>query len=366
MKRLFTALVSCLLTASVLETAGLFIFKNQYNWNHRYSFITTDSFRIIDERLWTYRPNSTIKVAAVYGFPFGTPWVEYDCEFQTNRFGLIQTNPIELDSYDLLVLGDSFTEGQGGCPWLTTETTRSQGLRIINGGLQSTGIAAFANLERYLSAQVDIKSLLVIAISDDFIRKTPSSAWIEKGTPCLIHRKCNNTNYWWSIDSDVRTDHLEKMGRSRIVQRYEAQDVRGKFEAILDQVAWRSFTGRLLAAYYEIVGDLTGSSENLHQLQGRFEPNIKALQFLKRKYPNMRLILVPQRDELGLFGGRNQNTRRVEERLDALVIDYERCELLPDDFMYIDGHPNEQGYRKLRDCAFGDTHAERPGSPQHG
>ena len=196
MHKLVKALFMLLITTFLFEGAGLFIYRNQYNWNHRYQFAAKDSFRILKEGLWSYQPTELIRTAAVYGFPFGTLWVEYECSFQTSRFGLIQAHSQELKAYDLVVLGDSFTEGQGGCPWLTAEATKDLDISVINGGLQGAGISAFADLDRYLSARVEIGNVLVIAISNDFFRSTDSE-WIEEGRPCLVQGVCDDGNSWW-------------------------------------------------------------------------------------------------------------------------------------------------------------------------
>src|SRR4029077_17526377 len=61
--------------------------------------------------IFTYVPNSEIRDVA--GFFSGDDFkIEYDYRFRTNNFGLVQDTDIAPDRESLLLLGDSFTEGQ--------------------------------------------------------------------------------------------------------------------------------------------------------------------------------------------------------------------------------------------------------------
>src|SRR4051812_17947608 len=109
------------ITITMIELAGLWIGNNGYFWENRQLFVSLDAMRPIGHAgLWTYRPNDTVVSAATYRLSSMEAWVEYRCTLRTNRFGLTDTN-VDLDTaaVDFLVLGDSFLEGQGGCPWLT-------------------------------------------------------------------------------------------------------------------------------------------------------------------------------------------------------------------------------------------------------
>lgn len=340
-----------LITLLLWEFFGLFIFKNQYNWRHRYQFCTRDARRQIDDGLWTYRPNAHLNLAAVYGFPFGSPWLEYNCELETNQFGLTKTNSSRRDSYDLLVLGDSFTEGQGGCPWLTTESTANLGFSVLNGGLHGTGLVEFANMEGYLAARTEIRDVLILAISNDFFR-APDSSWIEKAKPCLVGGLCDERNLWWSFDGEFTRANLERVGRDRVAQRYEADAPSAKLLSLSEQLAWHSMSARLISTYIRLGVKRVASQSKNEENEAKFESNMAALQSLREKFPHLRLVLIPQRDEVGLLGGKNRKTRLVESRLGADNIPYERCELSTSDFMFIDGHPNRKGYDKLWRCAF--------------
>lgn len=44
-------------------------------------------------------------------------WVEFDCRIRSNNLGLLQNDDVLPGKPTTIVFGDSFTSGQGGCPW---------------------------------------------------------------------------------------------------------------------------------------------------------------------------------------------------------------------------------------------------------
>ena len=102
--------------------------------------------------------------------------VEYDYWFHTNNYGLVQDFDVAPTRRSILLLGDSFMEGQGAEPWFRQLAEHADTLpyQIINGGLFGTGFEQFGKLERYLSEEkkVQIRKLIVVFISDDYVRQS--------------------------------------------------------------------------------------------------------------------------------------------------------------------------------------------------
>jgi hypothetical protein len=71
---------------------------------------------------------------------------------------------------------------------------------------------------------------------------------------------------------------------------------------------------------------------------------------LKRRFPGMKVILVPQRDEVGFLGVENWDTKFVKAFLVQQGFDWQFCKIGMGDYMPIDGHPNGSGYEKLLAC----------------
>jgi hypothetical protein len=124
------------------------------------------------EDIFTYSPNKEIRNVAAF-FSDDSFKVEYDYRFHTNNYGLVQAGDIVPERKSFLLLGDSFTEGQGAEPWfqLVSPAIGQLGYQPVNGGVLGTGFQQWLKLDRYLAAKnIQIGKLLVVFISDDFHR----------------------------------------------------------------------------------------------------------------------------------------------------------------------------------------------------
>ena len=332
-----------LTTLVLIELVGALLGDNGYYWESRLLFISKDRLRSLGEDLWTYSPDSEVRYAATYHLSEHLSWVEYDCKFQTNAFGLIDTNfdPASRKA-DVLVVGDSFTEGHGGCPWLTRATLAKDAPTVINGGLQGTGIQSFERLEGWLASQVTIDGLVVVAISNDF-KRMPSD-FAGNRNECSVRGICEESDGWWGIDTELNADDLMLLADSRFRKLHRPRDMQ------LESLGrYYSSLYRLYRRYDHLITDAE-AAELLAAANKRFEDNFAALERLRERHPRMRLLLVPQRDEVGPLGIENADTQFVRSYLDARNIQYSICNLSIHDYMQIDGHPNKVGYNKLFDC----------------
>jgi hypothetical protein len=113
-----------------------------------------------------------------------------------------------------------------------------------------------------------------------------------------------------------------------------------------------SFTYRLFSQYKAVFAKSERPPETPEQLASSplIQGNFAALNTLRGRYPHLQLILIPQRDEVGLLGTPNLDTQVVKQRLTQEQIPYTQCDLTSSDYMPIDGHPNQQGYQKILAC----------------
>ena len=237
-------LIACLTILGIEVIGNLFFLNNSYFWNHRYLFISKGAYRHIDSGLFTYQPDMNVVSAAVYGLPSSSYfWLEYKCQFKTNEQGLISTGLPELGKPTILVLGDSFTEGHGGCPWLTENRKSHFKANYINGGLQGTGIEQFKNLYDHLKREgVQIDSVIMIAISNDFFR-FPSADWIKFNARCLEKLRCGRNNLWWG-STNFDTDALIQASKERVERKFFGWTLGQKTGFIIQKfsVTWRFLT----------------------------------------------------------------------------------------------------------------------------
>jgi len=267
--------------------------------------------------------------------------------------GLTQTNYTDQKQVDFLVLGDSFTEGLGGCPWLTKENLAKEKVRatVINGGLQGGGIANFELLARWLEPQVKIDNLIIVAISNDFKRGLIANAWKNHDT-CLKEGQCSDNpeeDYVWGFDPKATDEQILEMGR----RRFAFASSNHKLGTTLHNwLHYYSFTYRLFSQYKAAFAKSERPTETPEQLASSplIQGNFAALNALRSRYPNLQLILIPQRDEVGILGTPNLDTQVVKQRLTQEQIPYTKCDLTSADYMQIDGHPNQQGYQKILAC----------------
>lgn len=138
--------------------------------------LSSPTFRFDSQGAVRYVENQTIRTAMVSG-----DHIVFDVRFHTNDLGLI-------DHEDYLVpterrdgapryafVGDSFTAGfHGGTAWVPALRDRARkanpSLEIYNLGVSGTGFEHFLRLLESVSTQVDFSDIVILAISDDFLR----------------------------------------------------------------------------------------------------------------------------------------------------------------------------------------------------
>ena len=329
------------ITIAGLELLGSLTGTNSYFWDDRRLFVSKGAIRPVGvEGLWTYAPHRTIMSAATYRFSNWEGWLEYRCHFETNKFGLIDTNYNDNESaVDYLVLGDSFTEGQGGCPWLNRSSLSSAGPKILNGGLQGSSILSFELLEQWLEPQVRIGNIVLMVISNDFKRALIPRIWRDSAA-CLSGGICGKDDYIWAVDPETPDSGLVELSRRSLdLQRRSVPD------QLAATLRYHSTTYDIAARYLALLTPRESARQ-----PAPYEANFQALLRLRQKYSSLKIIHIPQKDEVGPLGVENLDTMTVRRFLADNRIAYSSCGLALPDFMPIDGHPNRQGYGKLLAC----------------
>jgi hypothetical protein len=345
-KQLGSLLFIILISLSMFEVvAHIFIPKGAYAWQYRYLFIGPDNYRPLPGKLWTYEPNKKIEIAATYFFPFWSkPELEYSCTLETNDMGFTKTTHDQKKQIDYLVMGDSFTEGHGGCSWLNAESTVLLQKTYYNAAAQSYGIWQMDETRKYLEKYKSFKNLIVFAISDDFVRPLRNE-WIISQSPCLKEMNCEfGKTAWWVTD-----DFSEKNLLSISERWHEHRHANKNFlDALVFYADRYSFTYEFVQKAFR----LKDGNQNNHGVVNQdavFNQNLKALSQMRIAYPNMKLILIPQRDELR-FGAKNNVTLALLDHLKSNDISYHWCDLKSGDYMPIDGHPNKRGFQTMLKC----------------
>jgi hypothetical protein len=324
-----------------------------YYWEFRFLYTSPNAYQNRAPGIWTYRPNAVVREVAVYGMaslfrPRPRLVVEHDCLMRSNNLGLLQDRDVDTDSSWTVVIGDSFTAGQGGCPWVDRLQARRPDDHLVNAGLQGSGFAQWNILLAYLRQQgLVIRRILVIAISNDV--KQPAFNWGPTALDCLNQNVCptiDDPGLWMPVGMDETHSELESRSRARFAQRFGKVRRRDWLRLYVTQNSYLyKFASRAGQTLHGIASGAPAS-----ETAGAYPETGAALESLKALKVPFRVLMVPQRDEIG-WQGMRADARGAEDMFKAHDVAYSWCHLSGSDFMPNDGHPNRIGYDKLAACA---------------
>lgn len=290
--------------------------------------------------IFTYTPHSTVRAQAFYDVK-NNLIKEYSYQFKTNNLGLVQSQDVDLNQDSLLVLGDSFTEGQGANPWFERlAQTNQNSLQLINGGLLGTGFEQWGLLhDHLLKAGVKVKKLVVIFISDDYRR----TVWNfpPKVTSCLrkIEDCVGDEGYFPLPPDHAIMPTLQKL-----------KDFRTKEYAIKDARQAENWVRRYLSSVHH-AWQFTKENFQIHFRS----KSPKVIEQLSKQYGNNLIYIhLPTKHEI--VSGNKPDYIGLLAREHILkqggkwVDGFSQCGLTTSDFHPNDPHPNEQGYAKIEKC----------------
>ena len=319
-----------------------------YYWKFRFQYVSPGALVNRAEGLWTYRPNADLREVAVYGMPSPLAheprlWVEFDCRMRSNNLGLLQDDDVRLEKPQTIVFGDSFTAGQGGCPWFHKLQAKRPQEQLLNAGLLGTGVDQWWRLFEHLRQQgVVTERLLLIAISNDFKRK--AWHWPRTDFDCLDRGQCNwdGVYSWQPVRPDETANELLARTRARYTMRFSNYSALSFWFLSLEQHS--QFLKFLHIAVEGVAGVI-----NFGTTRGVLPQTEAALKAFKTLGVPIKVLMVNQRNETGELANEADVAAAVGA-LNAHGIPHDWCHLSPDDFLPIDGHPTAAGYDKLVAC----------------
>jgi cellulose biosynthesis protein BcsQ len=306
--------------------------------NHRILFFDGDGTIFQNHgTIFTYVPHNEVRSVAVY-FSDKDFIVAYDNQFHTNNYGLVQDFDVVPARPSLLILGDSFTEGQGATPWFRQLVMQTNNLehQLINGGLLGTGFEQWNELEQYLSTKnVQIRKLLVIFISDDYNR----AVW----------------NFAPEVLDCLRSVSLCRSDKSLFVRLTPEPELAASINKIRTlRAAQATVKDRLT----QLARSLLPASYRVYlYLNIKFSSNKRrsraVIDDLIKKYgtENVAFLHLPQKDETNGPGQLGLEARQAIRDAGGTLIDgFKLCRLSAGDYHNHDSHPNERGYGKIAQC----------------
>jgi lysophospholipase L1-like esterase len=301
-----------------------------------------------------YQPASVIHRATYFDTREG--WVkEFEYEFDTNNIGLVQRESIDPAKPSVLILGDSFTEGQGAKPWFETLVPffQEKHYQAINGGILGTGFSHWILLHDYLKGKnIAIKKLIVVFISNDYMR--PIFYLRQQDIQCLYNYfDCIGDEWFYGMPPESqRHAFLEKLRKYR-VNTINAPGFGNSLRKLLPATRKAYGMGRHLAIWVK------------WRLNARFHlfPEedlvkddsfyVKQVRYFSDLYgKDVIFVHLPDKDELDTGpDAEGIATRAAIRDAGAKLFDgFRGCGLTLSDYYVNDGHPNPAGYAKIATC----------------
>jgi hypothetical protein len=318
-----------------VELLGQIWFNNPYYyWEERYLYITPDSIRNVED-FSTYVPGAALEEVGIYRSSTGRFFEEFRCRYQVDELGFLDNPPSADRHYDILLLGDSFTQGQAGCSWVDKLRARLPTLKIYNAGINGTNFQHWAVTKDYLERHgYSFDKALVIFISDDFYRHF--TQWTEAPLQCLHDVGRCTTQFIYPLKPDL---DLIAMSRKRALLR-DTSRLRGRVIYFWKRNLWVSYF------LYENLERLLGSRSPLPAIAPEMTA---ALSRILTTSKAVRLVRVLQKDETALQAD-NAESIAAGDYLKEHRIDFDTCDVGYDNYFPYDGHPTSRGYDRLAEC----------------
>lgn len=292
-------------------------------------------FRNVGDRYWTYQPDRAFRRTLIVVKEDRRETV-YSYETDITGLGTIDTGDSSTAGLNIFI-GDSFTEGQGSVPWISSADFGPS----INFGLMGTGPQNWlSTLKDHLPYVHKAEHLHVLFISDDFGR---DRYLIHPNTlECTMGGKCSPKELYFFRSSGTGTDadgvpgHLDK-------DKIDYPSTQLKRDDIFAGV---NFFSRVLRQQLVEYG--------LRDLSKLEYKNIEVLRKISELKPSRTSFYhIPDKGEV-----LNGEVRRVaKQSIHALESSgirvkqlLDQCKFELGDYYEDDPHLNPKGYLKLKNC----------------
>jgi hypothetical protein len=343
-------IISVLLALLTLEGIARLLPRPYYDWDFRHMFYSLNPVaRHADH--WTYTPRQTVRIITAYQFPCQPPRIEYDTRYHINNRGLVQERDVDPRRDTVVVLGDSFTEGQGAPPWFYDFETAADAIlppqwQVINYGFQGWGMLHWRNVVINHGDELRIKKAVFMVISDDWMRGYHQ--WNDADMACFADpARCTKDNPWHSVPLNAGQELILERTRALSAERH-GTSLNACLSGFLQQ---HSRAYRLYKHYTKMARNDVKAF--LAARQSTYAKTTQlAAEVLERLGPSqVAFVLIAMRDEADQ-NQYNAATQALFKELEGIKAEHvQRCMLDSDDFHKIDGHPNAGGYAKIRACA---------------
>jgi hypothetical protein len=268
-------------------------------------------------------PNIRYVEVAYYPDEHGSATKEYQCAYQSDALGFL-SNSVTYKDASILLLGDSFAQGQGGCEWMS-RLSRETRARLYSAAIQGYGFAHWERIVADLSQLQKPQKMLIVSTTDDFYRALSQAG--ESQIKCLDGIVKCTSDYWYPIG-----DAMDETARARLEQRHRGYSLFVDPKASLKGMFPASFGLLRIVSGYE-----RAPARN-------FANSLRILSDFSKTF-DLRLIWIRDREP-----GEKSREDAVAAALAAAGLTAKHCRLPLDGYLPRDGHPNSKGYDELRNC----------------
>lgn len=337
--RISQLLLIFIITLTLTDISVRVVFDNpNYFYEGRYLFLSDGIIPINRDGFWNFSSNKAFRETAVYRTGMNDYFIEYDCAYKSDDLGFVDNKP-HIRDYDYLLIGDSFTFGQGGCPWIDKLRERNKNTTIYNAGLMGTGINHWKSTLAFLKQNFAFKKLIVIYISNDFFRD--GWLWPKEQLDCLQTGKCEK-DYWYPETEDTK---VLALARARASDR----------ENILSRAVY--FANRYLWPEMLLVSQIKRFGKYIihyfdHRTADELIPKNSRESFdeiVRTNRDMVTFVQIPAKSEAAMHTDNNESLS-VSAFMKKSGIQNYTCKLNYSDYLNYDDHPNKFGYEKIVNC----------------
>ncbi len=282
---------------------------------------------------------------------------EYDYSFKTNNVGLVQINPVIPGKKSIIIIGNSFTQGEGAVPWFyqLEENWQNNKYQIVNLGIIGTGVQQWNDTINWFNNIAPIKQIYIIFISGDWLRKR----WYAEENSGLYFTPIVEENHFNKQDKSTHIYFIDRyMDQKAILKK--ARQLKASTRQSINISSYEDlYVYRSINRLRVWIGAIRRKIFSLGKIDisdgDRYELNKSKEKFnrIVSQYGKHNIITIhlPTREEV-INGKYNNIGKLFREIINSRNISYfdglKLCGLSKEDYYKYDGHPKASGYAKIR------------------
>ena len=293
-------------------------FRMSYFGDQRYGFLSKGALANRGGYI-NFQPDFEFRDVAFYPDHNGKMTLEYDCTFHSDKLGFV-SNSRPYEETSILLLGDSFAQGDGGCAWIPRldPLIRSQ---IYSTAVMGLGAMHWSHIVADLEKLKTPQKILIVFITDDFFR----TDWVydRRQIDCINEQGDCTGLYWYPV-----SDNMTDIAAARFRERTRPKGI------------GRALKYNLIATY-SIYKILTADRTQQNAIMQR---SLAIASDMAKKY-DVRFLWVNERADP------DRSSLRAKVLASGLQgLRLTKCDIPASGFMPRDPHPNAEGYDILKTC----------------